>query len=98
MIDNGKIKSMKSLTELESSSEIENYTDNKIMMDGKIYRMDEDVTVVYKKISKSEWNVTTLDDLSESIKDGSFNVNTITLYADDRRDDAKVRVIKVTLK
>lgn len=98
MADNGKIKAIKSLTEIQDGTEIQGYTDNKIMMKDKTYRMDEEVTVVYKTIAKSGWNVTTLDDLTESINDGSFEVNKITLYADAKGDDARVRVIKVTLK
>lgn len=98
MIEGGKIRTIRSLAEADSSDEIEDYTDNKIMMNGKVYKMDENVTVVYKKISKSDWNVTTLDDLDDNVSDGTWKVNTITLYKDDSGADAKVRVIKVTLK
>lgn len=98
LIDNGKIRTIKSLEQLATSKEIQSYTDNKIMMDDKIYRMDENVTVVFKSFSKSEWNVTTLDDLTEKVKSGDWDVNGITLYADDNGADAKVRVVKVVLK
>ena len=98
MIEGGKIRTIRSLAEADSSDEIEDYTDNKIMMNGKVYKMDENVTVVYKKLSKSDWNVTTLDDLDDNVTDGTWKVNTVTLYKDDSGADAKVRVIKVTLK
>lgn len=97
LTEGGKIRTIKALNEVETATEIESYTDNKIMMDGNVYRMDEDVTVVYKKISKSDWNVTTLDDLTKNIEDGSWKVNLISLYSDDNTKGAKVRVIKVTL-
>lgn len=97
LTDGGRIRTIKALNEVETASEIQGYTDNKIMMDDKVYKMDEDVTVVYKKISKSDWNVTTLDDLTKNINDGSWKVNLISLYSDDNGKDAKVRVIKVTL-
>ncbi len=98
MIDGGRIRTIRSLIEADSSDEIDDYTDNKIMMNDKVYKMDENVTVVYKKVSKSEWNVTTLGDLDDNISDGTWKVNKITLYKDDSGADAKVRVIKVSLK
>ena len=98
MIDGGRIRTIRSLIEADSSDVIDDYTDNKIMMNDKVYKMDENVTVVYKKVSKSEWNVTTLGDLDDNISDGTWKVNKITLYKDDSGADAKVRVIKVSLK
>lgn len=98
MIDGGKIRTIRSLVQVDSSDEIQSYTQNKIKMNDQIYKTDENVTVVFKKISKSDWNVTTLDDLSDNIENGSWNVDTITLYSDDNKTDGKVRVVKVTLK
>ncbi len=98
MIDGGRIRTIRSLIEADSSDEIDDYTDSKIMMNGNVYKMDENVTVVYKKVSKSEWNVTTLSDLDDNMSDGTWKVNKITLYKDDSGADAKVRVIKVSLK
>lgn len=98
MIDGGRIRTIRSLIEADSSDEIDDYTDSKIMMNGNVYKMDENVTVVYKKVSKSEWNVTTLSDLNDNMSGGTWKVNKITLYKDDSGADAKVRVIKVSLK
>ncbi len=97
LIKDNKIKDIKGLTEVSSSTEIESYTDTRIRIKGKNYDMDENVTIVYKFVSKSEWNITTLKDLSDNIKSGDWDINTIALYA-DKKTGGKVRVIRVSLK
>lgn len=97
MVKGGKIKAMKSLTEVASGKTIDEYTKTKLKLGGDVYKTDENVTVVYKKTAKADWNVTTLKDLDENVASGDWEVNRITLYA-DTKTDGKVRVVKVSLK
>ena len=96
LVKNGKIKTIKGLSEVATGASISGRTDSKISVGGTAVGMDENVTVVYRSIGDSEWNVTTLKDLEENIESGKFKVSVITLYAE--RKGGNVRVIRVTLK
>ncbi|MDP4132399.1 MAG: S-layer homology domain-containing protein [Bacillota bacterium] len=87
IIYNGKMKAMKTLNEAETGKEIQEYTNTKIKMNDNVYRMDEDVTVVYKQVGK-DWQIIKLDDIANK------NVSSIGLYT-DTINNGTVRVIKV---
>ena len=93
----GKLKEIYELKEVASATKIDSFTDTKIKVDGKVYAMDDEVSVVYKSIGESEWNMTTLGDLSENLDSGKWKANIISIYA-DKAKNGKVRVIRVTLK
>ena len=97
LLKDGKIKEIYELPEIASGAKIDSFTDTKIKVNGKVYAMDEDVSVVYKSIGDSDWNMTTLEDLSDNLESGTWKANVINVYA-DRVTNGKVRVIRVTLK
>ncbi len=97
MTKGGKIKTIRSLKAVENGIEIQSYTASKIKINQTAYKLGEGASVVYKKIGESNWNVTTLDDFSNHLDSGDWEINQITLYS-DKQTDGKIRVIKVTLK
>ncbi len=96
MVKDGKIKSIKALFKVAYSTKIQAHNQSKIMINDKTYRLGDNVTVVYKKATDKDYNVTTLSDLYDNIEDGSWKIKGMNFYADSEKD-GKIRVIKVNL-
>ncbi|MDO5479247.1 MAG: S-layer homology domain-containing protein [Clostridia bacterium] len=94
---NLQIMVIKELTEVAAVTKIEDYTDTRIKVNGKVYDMDKDVSVVYKHIGDTDWNITTIKDFEENVESGTWKVGSVGIYA-DKKTDGKVRVIRITLK
>ncbi len=97
LVVGNRLEDIKGLYKVEDCTGIDSYTDTKIKINGKVYPMDVNVSVVYKSIGDSNWNITALKDLNENINSGIWEIGSISVYT-DKKTGGEVRVIRVTIK